>query len=134
MPNLVISLAHTARLAKAFAARRHRGKLCSVNLWMALAVPNDVCRWHLADSRDVRSRVRFRMQAEWLVHALGIGAGGIVQKSRSARIAARRRPGFAKRQQSASRRTRVSASPWAEVAACWLLCWRFKVNEVVDAD
>ena len=48
MPNLVISLAHTGRLAKAFAGRRHRGKLCSVNLWMALAVPNDVCRWHKA--------------------------------------------------------------------------------------
>ena len=46
MPNLVISLAHTGRLAKAFAGRRHRGKLCSVKLWMALAVPNDVCRWH----------------------------------------------------------------------------------------
>jgi hypothetical protein len=48
MPNLVISLAHTGRLVKAFAGRRHRGKLCSVNLWMALAVPNDVCRWHEA--------------------------------------------------------------------------------------
>jgi hypothetical protein len=38
MPKLVIGLAHTGRLAKAFAGRRHRGKLCSVNLWMALAV------------------------------------------------------------------------------------------------
>jgi len=51
MPNLVISLTHTGRLAKAFAGRRHRGKLCSVNLWMALAVPNDVCRWHIATFR-----------------------------------------------------------------------------------
>jgi hypothetical protein len=48
MPNLVISLAHTGCLAKAFAGQRHRGKLCSVNFRMALAVPNDVCRWHHA--------------------------------------------------------------------------------------
>ena len=47
MPNLVISLAYTGRLAKAFAGRRHRGKLCTVNLWMALAAPNDVCRWQI---------------------------------------------------------------------------------------
>jgi hypothetical protein len=39
MPNLVISLAYTGRLAKTLAgSRRHRGKLCSVNLWMVLAV------------------------------------------------------------------------------------------------
>src|SRR6478609_1672177 len=58
MPNLVISLAHTGRLAKAFAGRRHRGKLCSVNLWMALAVPNDVCRWHQAGLPSSHDHVR----------------------------------------------------------------------------
>ena len=59
MPNLVISPAHTGRLAEASAGRRHRGKLCSVNLWMALAVPNDVCRWHLGDVPERRNDVRF---------------------------------------------------------------------------
>ena len=59
MPNLVISPAHTGRLAEATAGRRHRGKLCSVNLWTALAVPNDVCRWHLGDVPARRNDVRF---------------------------------------------------------------------------
>src|SRR5262245_33101162 len=54
MPNLVTSLAHTGRLAEAFAGRRHRGKLCSVNLWMALAVPNEVCRWHFSANHAER--------------------------------------------------------------------------------
>src|SRR6476646_1525771 len=51
-------LAHTGRLAKAFAGRRHRGKLCSVNLWMALAVPNDVRRWHQAGLPSSYDHVR----------------------------------------------------------------------------
>ena len=71
MPNLVISLAHTGGLAKAFAGRRHRGKLCSVNSWMALAVPNDVCRWQIllkkslmiSGSSDSVAVMRFAVEA-----------------------------------------------------------------------
>jgi hypothetical protein len=63
MPNLVISLAHAGRLAKAFAGRRHRGKLCSVNLWMALAVPNDVCRWQCAPKARIISGGRFHSES-----------------------------------------------------------------------